>query len=73
MRCVDIPAQQITGSTRLLADLEMDSLDFAEVALELEREFAVAVAGDGLARIETVDDLVDLVCGLSMRGETLHA
>jgi acyl carrier protein len=70
---VDIPAQQITGSTRLRADLEMDSLDFAEVALELEREFAVAVAGDGLARIETVDDLVDLVCGLSMSGETLHA
>jgi acyl carrier protein len=65
-RCADISASQVVGSARLVADLEMDSLDFVEVAFELEREFAVAVAGDGLARLATVDDLVDLVGGLSM-------
>ena len=44
----------------------MDALDFVEVALELERDFDLAVAGDRLASLATVDDLVDLVCGLLM-------
>lgn len=68
---IGIPARQLGGSARLVDDLEMDTLDFVEVALELQRDFDLAVAGDSLARLETVDELVDLVCGRLMITELL--
>ena len=42
-------------------DLDVDSLDLAELSQIIEEEFGVALKGEDVARIKTVGDAVDLV------------
>ena len=41
--------------------LEVDSLDLAEISQILEEEYGVQLKGDDMKRIETVGDAIDLV------------
>ena len=43
------------------ADLDVDSLDLVELAQIIEDEYGIEVADSDLDRIETVDDVVELV------------
>ena len=58
-----IPAERVPGHVQLVDDLDMDSLDAIELAIELERQLGVAVTHDSLACLGTVSEVVDLVCG----------
>lgn len=46
-------------------DLDVDSLDLAELSQIIEEEFGVALKGEDVARIKTVGDAVDLVVSRS--------
>ena len=53
-----------TLSQRLQSDLDMDSLDLADLAMELEEEFSIAIPEERLSRKtpdKTVGQLVALV------------
>jgi acyl carrier protein len=61
---VGIPIDQLEGQARLVDDLEMDALDFVDVAFGLERHFEISIPHDGLTKIGTVDEMVEFVLGL---------
>jgi acyl carrier protein len=42
-------------------DLDVDSLDLAELSQIIEDEYGVALKGDDVGKIKTVGDAVDLV------------
>jgi acyl carrier protein len=46
-------------------DLDVDSLDLAELSQIIEEEFGVALKGEDVAKIKTVGDAVDLVVSRS--------
>jgi acyl carrier protein len=52
---------QITGATHFRDDLDADSLDLYELAMELEDTYGVKMTEEEAAGIETVDQAVDFV------------
>lgn len=46
-------------------DLDVDSLDLAELSQIIEEEFGVALKGEDVAQIKTVGEAVDLVVSRS--------
>jgi len=58
-------------------DLEVDSLDLVEIAMELEMQFNIAIPDDALESVTTVDGLVKIIDGLiggsSAPVQTSHA
>ena len=46
-------------------DLDVDSLDLAELSQIIEEEFGVALKGEDVAGLKTVGDAVDLVVSRS--------
>ncbi len=51
----------ITPETGFQEDLGADSLDYVELAEELETEFDITVEDDDMAKIATFGDLVNLI------------
>jgi acyl carrier protein len=58
---LEVPAEEITDSTRFRDDLDADSLDLYELVMELEDTYGISVSEAEAARIETVGDAVDFV------------
>lgn len=56
-----VEAQRVTGSARLVEDLELDSLDWIELVVVLEREAGVEISETEAKAIRTVDDLLGLI------------
>jgi acyl carrier protein len=56
-----IPPSDITTESKLVDDLGMDSLDAVELAIATEREFAVAISDEEVAKLVTVADIIALV------------
>ena len=61
---VGIPIDRLDGQARLVDDLEMDSLDFADVALELKSQLEISIPHEGLTRLGTVAEMVEFVLGM---------
>lgn len=55
-----IPAREIAAGT-LLEDLRTDSLDFVELVMELEDEYAIAIPDEHYGEIRTIEDLVRFI------------
>ena len=60
---LEVPAEEITESTRLREDLDADSLDLYELVMELEDTYGITVSEEEAAGIETVQQAVDFVAG----------
>ena len=58
---LEVPADEITETTRFRDDLDADSLDLYELVMELEDTYGLSVSEAGASRIETVGDAVDFV------------
>jgi acyl carrier protein len=56
-----VEAQRITRSARLVEDLELDSLDWIELVVVLEREAGVGISENEAKGIRTVEDLLGLI------------
>lgn len=63
---VDVPKEQITMETNLLADLELSSLDVVNIIVAFEDEFEIEIPDRKLLEIVTVEDVVRLLeeCGI---------
>jgi len=55
---------QITGSTVISKDLQIDSLAIMDMVMELEDRFDVTVPLNRVAEIHTVDELTDAIVAL---------
>lgn len=49
--------REVSEETRLIADLNLDSLDTAELVAEIEDHFAVVIPMEQLPNIKTVGDI----------------
>ena len=62
-------AAPVTADTDLVADLQLDSIDIAELVAEIEDHFHVMIPMERLTRIRTVADIAnDLAPLLSEEG-----
>lgn len=52
---------KIDRDTRILMDLDGDSLDVIEVVIDIEEEFDCDIKEEDLESVTTVGDLIDLV------------
>lgn len=56
-----VPAEQIQPTTHLVKDLDLDSIDWINMAVALETRTGRKLAEDDLAAIRTVQDVVDVL------------
>ena len=61
---VGLPVDRLDGQARLVDDLEMDSLDFVDVSLQLQCQLEVSIPHEELTRLGTVDEMVEFVLGM---------
>ena len=59
---VGVDPAGITLATKLTDDLDMDSLDWVDLALQLEATYRVELSEERFASFPTVQDVVDSVC-----------
>ena len=65
----ELRAEQIRPDARLIQDLELDSIDWIDLAVKLEEQTGLKLDEGELASIRTVQDVVDVVHGrLAARG-----
>ena len=55
------PAIEDVSPERTLEELDIDSLDIAELAQVVEEEYGVEISGDDAAGVTTVGDTIGLV------------
>jgi acyl carrier protein len=55
------PAIEDVQPEATLEELDIDSLDIAELAQVVEEEYGVEISGDDAAAVTTVGDTIDLV------------
>ena len=56
-----VPVLQVTPATHFVNDLEFDSLDEMEYAMEVEDHFKLSVPDEDLEKLRTVGAVVDYV------------
>lgn len=63
----EIPAERVTLEARLMDDLELDSIDAIDMAVQIQEITGVRVEEEELRQLRTVGDTVDLVTKLLTR------
>ncbi len=53
----------LTPATRVVDDLDLDSIDFVDMAVALESRLGQKLKEDDLGRIRTLQDIVDVIDG----------
>ena len=59
----EFSSAELTPSTHLIDDLEMDSIDAVDMAVRLEQKTGFRLSEDELKSIQTIQDVVDLIHG----------
>jgi acyl carrier protein len=60
----EIPAERISPEARLTDDLELDSIDAIDMAVQIQELTSVRLEEEELRKLRTVGDTVDLVARL---------
>ncbi len=60
---LDLPDDKVTLETNYLEDLKADSLDIAELVMEMEDEFDVNISDQKEGSIATVGDTITFIEG----------
>lgn len=63
----EIPRDRITPEARLMEDLELDSIDAIDMAVQIQEMTNVRVDEEQLKNLRTVEDTVQLVLTLLAR------
>lgn len=63
----EIPPERITLEARLMEDLELDSIDAIDMAVQIQDMTNVRVEEEQLKNLRTVNDTVELVLALLAR------
>jgi len=58
---MDVDATGITEETHFINDLQSDSLDMAELVIDLEEEFDVTISDEDAQTIETVGQAITFI------------
>jgi len=61
LAAIKVPGAEEAAPESTWNDLDVDSLDLAELSQIIEDEFGVQLKGDDVGKIKTVGDAVDLV------------
>jgi len=56
---LDVPAEDIKPESRLIEDLEADSLDIVEMVMQLEDRFGLQIPESAFEELKTVKDVVE--------------
>lgn len=57
----ELEADQLTQDAQLKDDLEIESLDFVDIAVVIEKEFGFKVVGEEMVNVRTLGDLYDYI------------
>ncbi|HEY6877916.1 MAG TPA: acyl carrier protein [Polyangiales bacterium] len=57
----EIPSERVTMEARLMDDLELDSIDAIDMAVQIQEMTGVCVEEEQLRKLRTVGDTVELV------------
>jgi len=60
---MDKEEDQISGETHFVNDLQADSLDMAELVIDLEDEFEMDISDEEAQKIETVGQAIEHISG----------
>ena len=63
----EIPAERVTLEARLMDDLELDSIDAIDMAVQIQEITGARVDEEELRQLRTVGDTVELVTKLLTR------
>jgi len=55
---MDVEPEQISDDTHFVNDLQSDSLDMAELVIDLEEEFDLSISDEEAQQIETVGQAI---------------
>lgn len=58
---VDYPADEITESTEIIKDLQMNSFDIVTLLGDIESEFGVTFSQDDIDSVITIGDLINCI------------
>ena len=58
---IDVDPAEVTVESKLRSDLGLNSFDFVNIAVEVEREYNIKIPDTDIAQLKTVGDLLDLV------------
>ena len=58
---MNVSVDDISLETRLIEDLKADSIDAAEMILNIESELDVLVPDDAIMNVKTVEDIVTIL------------
>lgn len=58
---VDVDPDEVTVDSKLRSDLGLNSFDFVNIAVEVEREYNIKIPDVDIAQLKTVGDLLALV------------
>jgi len=58
---MDVDESKITDETHFVNDLQADSLDMAELVIDMEEEFGVQISDEEAQKIETVGQAVKYI------------
>lgn len=56
-----VEPKQVTDNANFETDLGMDSIDFVELIMEVEKEFKIAIPDDEAEKVSCLSDCVTLV------------
>jgi len=61
VEAINVDEDAIVPTARLEEDLDIDSLAAVELAMELETAFDIEIADEELAKLKTIQDIMDLI------------
>lgn len=57
----ELEEDQVKPEALLIDDLEIESLDFVDIAVVIEKDFGFKVKGEEMVNIRTLDDLYNYI------------
>ena len=58
---VDVDPAEVTVDSKLRSDLGLNSFDFVNIAVEVEREYNIKIPDTDISQLKTVGDLLAIV------------
>ena len=57
----ELSSEQVVPDAQLKDDLGLESLDFVDIAVVIEKEFGFKVKGEEMVGVRTINDLYDYI------------
>jgi len=61
----ELDAKLLVADAKLRDDLDIESLDFVDIAVEIEKEFGFKIKGEEMVEVMTLDNLYDYILSKS--------